>query len=105
MADAAVVQQYAASLPAEEFGAVWWDNDREPVVFVLVVTARANDHVVALRQLVAHPQRVDVVQVRCSERALRSLQDEIQGLWGEYPISMTFPDARQRRGCRRFGAV
>ncbi len=92
-ADAAVVEHYASALDVDDFGGVWWDNDRDPVAFVLAVTNRSDDHIDALRQLVEHPERVDVVEVRYSQEALRALQDELDGLRGVYPISTTHADA------------
>ena len=92
-ADAAVVENYAAALDVDEFGGMWWNNDRDPVAFVLAVTNRSADHTDALRQLVEHPEQVDVVEVRCSQQALRSLQDELDALSSDYPISSTHADA------------
>jgi hypothetical protein len=93
-ADAATVQRYAEALPIDVFGGVWFDNDRDPVVFVLALTVPAHDHVAAVRRLVEHPDRVDVVRVDQSQSALRCLQDELNSLRGEYPISMLRPDVR-----------
>ncbi len=91
-ADAGVVEHYASELDVDDFGGVWWDNDRDPVAVVLAVTNRTGDHIDALRQLVEHPERVAVVEVRYSQQWLRSLQDELAGLRSVYPISTTHAD-------------
>jgi hypothetical protein len=43
-ADVAIVENYAAALDVDEFGGMWWNNDRDPVAFVLAVTNRSADH-------------------------------------------------------------
>ena len=92
-ADCAAVERYAAGLAVDEFAAVWWDNEPDPVVFVLAVTGRADEHAAALRRLIEHPHRLQVVEVKRSERALRAVQDELHGLWRVYPISSIAVDA------------
>lgn len=94
-ADAAVVEHYASVLDINDFGGVWYDNDRDPVGLVLAVTSRAAHHLDALRQVVEHPGQVDVLEVRYSYQWLRSLQDELDGLRSVYPISTTHADAAE----------
>jgi hypothetical protein len=93
-ADSAAVERYAAGLAVDEFAGVWWDNESDPVVFVLAVTGRADEHASAVRRLVEHPHRVEVVEAKRSERALRAIQEELHGLLREYPISSISPNAR-----------
>jgi hypothetical protein len=92
-ADVAIVENYAAALDVDDFGGMWWNNDRDPVAFVLAVTNRVGDHTAALRRLVEHPEQVEAVEVRHSQQKLRTLQDELDGLRSDYPISMTYPEA------------
>jgi hypothetical protein len=93
-ADRVAVERYAAGLAVDEFASVWWDNEPDPVVFVMAVTGRVDEHAVAVRRLVEHPHRVEVVQVKRSERALMALQDELHGLLRLYPISSIAVHAR-----------
>jgi len=84
--DVDLVQRYGEALPVDEFGGVWFDNDRDPVVFVLAVTVRPADHAAVLHRLVEHPDRVEVVSVGRSRKALLSIRDAVLGLVEEYPI-------------------
>jgi hypothetical protein len=90
--DRAVVDRYAEAMNVDEFGAVWFDNEPDPVEHVLAVTTRADEHAALLRPLLEHPERFRVVDVKRSERALQALQDEVRGLSPEYPISMIAAD-------------
>jgi hypothetical protein len=87
-----VVDGYAEAMNVDEFGAVWFDNEPDPVEHVLAVTTRADEHAALLRPLLEHPRRFRVVEVRKSERALQALREQIRGLWREYPISMIRSD-------------
>jgi hypothetical protein len=94
-ADVALVQQYGEALPVDDFGGVWFDNARDPVVFVLAVTVSARDHAAVLDRLVEHPDRVDVVSVSRSRKALLTIRDAVLALADEYPINMSGLDLPQ----------
>jgi hypothetical protein len=81
-------------LPADEFAGVWWDTSRDRVSFVLAVTQRVDEHTIAVRRLVEHPQQVDVVERKRSEQALGAIRDELVELWHEFPIAMISADPR-----------
>jgi hypothetical protein len=90
--DRAVVDRYAEAMDVDEFGAVWFDNEPDPVEHVLAVTTRADEHAAVLRPLLEHPERLRVVEVSRSERALEALREQVRGLWPDLPISMIHLD-------------
>jgi hypothetical protein len=76
--DGDVIERYGAD-HADEFAGVWFDN--EPWVrIVAAFTDNIDAHCAALRDLVAHPERLEVVQRDHTVEERQRIRDEIEPL-------------------------
>jgi hypothetical protein len=77
-ADGELIERYGAD-HADEFAGVWFDN--EPWVrIVAAFTGNIDAHCAALRDVVAHPERLEVVQHASTVKERERIRDEIMPL-------------------------